>query len=282
MMALAPKLDRHLRIVAPAAALTVVLVVALGGSGHGDSRQTGLIDGRVVDAAGAALAGVTVRLAGDRGEHATVTDADGRFLFGPLAAGDYVAAVELAGSASTRKRCGSRPASAARSTSISTSTPRRGSTSSPPLRWSTPIRPASSSTLDADAASELVFATRNYQAVIASLPGVAHRATSLAEAIPHVNGGLWQENSGFVDGVDITDSRFGGGLRFFLPTSALAEVRSRRLRLRRGVRPCRERRHRDRHQVRNQPVPRRLPVRGAEPVVAVRVGRRAARSRGPS
>ncbi len=52
------------------------------------------------------------------------------------------------------------------------------------------------------------------------------QSTQLAEIMPSVNGNLWQENAAFVDGVDTTNTRYGGGSRMILPTSALAEVRS--------------------------------------------------------
>ena len=83
-------------------------------------------------------------------------------------------------------------------------------------------------TVDADVAKELVFTNRNYQSLITSLPGVVHsdESTQLAELMPSVNGDLWQENAAFVDGVDTTNTRYGGGSRMILPTSALAEVRS--------------------------------------------------------
>ena len=83
-------------------------------------------------------------------------------------------------------------------------------------------------TVDADVARELVFTNRNYQSLITSLPGVVHSdvSTQLAELMPSVNGNLWQENAAFVDGVDTTNTRYGGGSRMILPTSALAEVRT--------------------------------------------------------
>ena len=83
-------------------------------------------------------------------------------------------------------------------------------------------------TVDAEVAKELVFTNRNYQSLITSLPGVVHsdQSTQLAELMPSVNGNLWQENAAFVDGVDTTNTRYGGGSRMILPTSALAEVRT--------------------------------------------------------
>ena len=226
MMALASKLNRHWRIGTSAAGLVVALAVALADVAHADSRQTALIDGRVVDAAGAALVGVTVRLVGDRGEQVKVTDVDGRFLFASLAAGDYVAAVGLTGSASTERAV--RLETGDRRTldfHLDLETEERIDViASAPLV--DPHQPGVVSTIDGEVIGELVFANRNYQAVLAILPGVAHRATSLSELTPHVNGNLWQESSVFIDGVDVTDSRFGGGSRMPLPASAFAEVRT--------------------------------------------------------
>jgi hypothetical protein len=219
-------LTLRLRAGALAAALAVASVFLLAEAAHGDSRQSGLIDGRVVDAAGAALAGINVRLVGDRGVETRVTDQDGRFVFGALGAGDYVAAIELLGSASTeravRLETGERRTLDFR---LDLATEERIEVhATAPL-----IDPHQSgvvSTMDGEVIGDLVFTSRNFQSVLASLPGVAHRANSLAEATPHVNGGLWQESSVFIDGVDVTDSRFGGGARMPLPASAFSEVRS--------------------------------------------------------
>ena len=206
--------------------LSAVIAALTVGVAHADSRQTALIDGRVVDAAGAALVGVTVRLVGDRGEQVEVTDVDGRFLFASLAAGDYVAAVELTGSASTERAV--RLETGDRRTldfHLDLETEERIDViASAPLV--DPHQPGVVSTIDGEVIGELVFANRNYQAVLAGLPGVAHRGTSLSEMTPHVNGNLWQESSVFIDGVDVTDSRFGGGSRVPLPASAFTEVRT--------------------------------------------------------
>ena len=73
---------------------------------------------------------------------------------------------------------------------------------------------SASTTLEAGVAKELVFTNRNYQSLITSLPGVVHsdQSTQLAEIMPSVNGSLWQENAAFVDGVDTTNTRYGGGV----------------------------------------------------------------------
>jgi hypothetical protein len=209
-----------------AAALAVASVFVLAEAAHGDSRQSGLIDGRVVDAAGAPLPGVAVRLVGNRGVDTRVTDQDGRFVFGTLAAGDYVTAVGLNGSASTeqavRLETGERRTLDFRLDLDAEE--RIDVLATAPLV--DPHQPGVVSAIDGAEIEELVFATRNYQSVISSLPGVAHRATNLAEMTPSMNGNLWQENTTFIDGVDVTDSRFGGGSRLVVPASALTELRS--------------------------------------------------------
>ena len=201
-------------------------IAALAGAARADSRQNGIVDGRVVDAAGSAMAGIAVELAGERGEQTATTDADGRFFFGAVPAGDYVASVAVAAAATVERAV--RLETGGRSTvdfHLDLATEERiDVVATAPLI--DPHQPGAVSTLDGEVAAELVFATRNYQSVIPSFPGVVNPAGSLSEVTPSVNGGLWQENAAFLDGVDITDTRSGGSSRTFLPMSALAEVRS--------------------------------------------------------
>ena len=82
-------------------------------------------------------------------------------------------------------------------------------------------------TLESEVADELSFNSRNYQSVTYMMPGVVQSSNSqsLGDHRPGINGGTWQENAAFIDGVDTSNTRRGGSSRIFLPTTALAEVR---------------------------------------------------------
>ncbi len=68
---------------------------------HADGPQTGTIEGRVLDAEGSPLPGVTINLAGPQGQSSTVTGDDGDFRFGLLVAGEYTVGASLEGLGST-------------------------------------------------------------------------------------------------------------------------------------------------------------------------------------
>ena len=62
-----------------------------------DGPQTGTIDGRVLDAQGGPLPGVTVTLTGPQNTRTVITDADGVYRFALLLAGRYTVNAELEG-----------------------------------------------------------------------------------------------------------------------------------------------------------------------------------------
>ena len=208
--------------------VVLLLVSLLTGIALADSPQTGTIDGVVVDASGTALPGVNVTLASDRGDKSTVTDESGKFIFGLLPPGQYTLKASLEGFQPTEQavplETGQRQTLDLR-LGLGTSEEIAVIAEAPLVDK---YQVSASTTLEAGVAKELVFTNRNYQSLITSLPGVVHsdQSTQLAEIMPSVNGNLWQENAAFVDGVDTTNTRYGGGSRMILPTSALAEVRS--------------------------------------------------------
>jgi hypothetical protein len=208
--------------------LVVALLALLAGAALADSPQTGTIDGTIADASGSPLPGVTVTLGTDRGEKSAITDDAGKFLFGLLPPGEYTLRASLEGfepaERALRLETGQR-----QSVDLQIGL---GTAESIDVVAEVPLvdkyQVSASTTIEAGVARELVFTNRNYQSLITSLPGVVHsdQSTQLAEIMPSVNGGLWQENAAFVDGVDTTNTRYGGGSRMILPTSALSEVKS--------------------------------------------------------
>jgi TonB dependent receptor/Carboxypeptidase regulatory-like domain len=208
--------------------VVLLLVVSLTGPALADSPQTGTIDGKVVDASGSALPGVTVTLGSDRGERSAITDEEGKFLFGILPPGAYTLRATLEGFEPAERAV---PLETGQRQTVEL---KLGLGTAEEIAVVAEValvdkyQVSASTTIEAAVARELAFTNRNYQSLITSLPGVVHsdQSTQLAEIMPSVNGGLWQENAAFVDGVDTTNSRYGGGSRMVLPTSALSEVKS--------------------------------------------------------
>jgi protocatechuate 3,4-dioxygenase beta subunit len=74
-----------------------VLVIVGAVPALADAPQTGTLEGRVLDAGGGPLPGITVTLVGDRGEQTTVTGEQGRYLFGLLPPGVYTVMATVEG-----------------------------------------------------------------------------------------------------------------------------------------------------------------------------------------
>jgi hypothetical protein len=204
----------------------VLFCFLAAGAAFADGPQTGTLEGRVLDAQGAPLPGATVNLAGPQGQVSTVSDSDGSFRFGLLIAGDYTVSASLEGLGSTEV---SAPVSVGSRQSIElrlggTSAETITVTSEAPLvnKYET----SAEARLESEVSENLSFISRNVQSSLEVLPGVVHSATSRAQAgiQASINGGQWQENAGFVDGVDTSFPRRGGGSRIFLPVTSLTET----------------------------------------------------------
>jgi hypothetical protein len=190
-----------------------------------DGSQTGTIDGRVLDAEGQPLPGALVRLTSALGEKTATTDPDGSFRFGLLGPADYVLSASLEGLVSTEI---SAPLDAGARRTIDLTL--RASTAEAITVTADavlvdPYVIGSSARVEGEVAEELSFRNRHYQSAVEVLPGVVHDATSRGQGDVKfaVNGGQDTEVAGFVDGVDISFSRFNGSPRLFLPTTALQE-----------------------------------------------------------
>ena len=84
--------------------LFILLALALFASPLAAQETTGKIQGRVVDAQGLAVPGVTVTATGPQGSKTTVTDTEGRFTIPFLTPGVYVVRAELQGSRRSSRR----------------------------------------------------------------------------------------------------------------------------------------------------------------------------------
>ncbi|HEX7794160.1 MAG TPA: TonB-dependent receptor, partial [Vicinamibacterales bacterium] len=82
--------------------LSVIVVITLiacwsGTMGAAAQNTTGVISGRIVDAQGLALPGVTVKATGAQGAKSTISDGEGRFTIPFLTPGNYAVQAELIG-----------------------------------------------------------------------------------------------------------------------------------------------------------------------------------------
>ncbi len=210
---------------APLTLLACSLLLAV--SALADAPQTGTVEGVVTDPSGTPIPSVVVSLESDRGTQTAVTDAEGKYRIGLLLPGAYTVQAKMEGmqsqQASVRLEAGTRSRT---DLELAASTDETITvTSEAPLidRYEA----SAASTLEAEVAENLTFGKRNYQSAVLMLPGVTSdaRSAALGDHTPTINGGLWAESAGFVDGVDTSFNRRGGSSRLFLPTTAISEVR---------------------------------------------------------
>lgn len=209
----------------------VVICMVLGAliavSTHADAPQTGTVEGVVTDASGSPIPGVAVALESERGTQTAITDAEGAYRFGLLVPGDYTVRASMEGMqsqpAAAPLEAGTRLVRNLELAAITEDT--ITVVSEAPLVDKYEVGAAS--TLEAEVAENVSFGKRNYQSAVMLLPGVTSdaRSQALGDHTPTVNGGLWSETAGFVDGVDTSFNRRGGSSRLFLPTTALSSVR---------------------------------------------------------
>ena len=188
-----------------------------------DGPQTGTIDGRVLDAQGAALPGVTVTIAGPQNTRTVITDADGVYRFALLLAGRYTVNAELEGLGTAELGTDLDPGQrrGIDLTLVSTTEEEITVTGEAPLisRYET----AASATIPEEITDNVAFGTRTYNAAVRQLPSVVNRSDS--DTRPSVNGGISTEIGVYVEGVDTSMHRRGGEMRLLIPSTALTETK---------------------------------------------------------
>ena len=205
-------------IVLLALALLAIPVVA-------DGPETGVITGKVIDAQGGPLPGVTVTATGDRGAKSAITDTDGSYRFALLIPGDYLVKAELDGFTAAE---GAASVSAGQKADVQL-TMSMGVTDTITVTSEAPMvdkfNVTAGSTVSSEVGQEISGSTRTYYGVINTLPGVTSDSQNadIQGTRPSVNGASWADNNVFIDGVDTSFARFGGS-RVFLPTTAVTEV----------------------------------------------------------
>ncbi len=189
----------------------VALVLATFGMAQAQETTSGSITGEVVDAQGAPVPGATVTVTSPQGPKTFVTDSNGRFFAPYLTPGRYAVRVELSGFSPVEQknievRLGQRLELSGLTLKVG------GLEEVVEVIGSAPVVDTSSTTaggtLDSEALTRLPVG-RNFTATLYLVPGVSD-SSGAGASNPSIAGGSGLENNYVVDGVNITETGFGG------------------------------------------------------------------------
>jgi hypothetical protein len=171
---------------------------------------TGTIQGRVTDAQGLAVPGATVTVTGPQGAKTFVTDAEGRFNIPFLVPGPYTVRTELSGFKSV-ERSGV-TVGLGQTVDLPVQMQVGGVTEVVQVTGASPVVDTRTTTiggvLDPATLQHLPIG-RNISDALYVLPGVSD-SSGAGRANPSIAGASGLENNYIVDGVNITDTGFGG------------------------------------------------------------------------
>jgi len=184
-------------------------LVIVSSAGVYAQETTGSVAGRIVDAQGLAIPGVTVTVTGPQGSKSVVTDADGRFTIPFLTPGPYTLRAELVGFTPIERpniqvRLGQtsdlpmtmQVAGVAETVQVTATSPTVDTTTT-----------SIGTNLDSETLSRLPVG-RRFSDTLYLAPGVSSSGTAGA-ANPSVSGSSGLENEYVVDGVNITNGGYG-------------------------------------------------------------------------
>lgn len=191
----------------------ILMAVSLAFAGLAAAQETtsGSIAGQVVDAQGAAVPGATVTITSDQGARTFVTDGEGRFFAPFLTPAIYSVRVELSGFAPIEQkniqvRLGQRVTLTQLALKIG------GVAEQVEVTATSPIVDTSSTTAGAVLDSQMLQRLpvgRRFTDTLYLVPGVSD-SSGVGQANPSVSGGSGLENAYVVDGVNITNTGYGG------------------------------------------------------------------------
>ena len=192
-------------------AALLAFAVLVSGVAWAQETTSGTIAGSVVDAQGLAVPGATVTISSEQGAKTLVTDSDGRFFAPFLTPGTYNVRVELTGFAPVEQgdvqvRLGQRVTLTGLVLRIG------GLSEVVDVVASAPVVDVTSTTaggvLNSDSLRHLPVG-RGLTDIVYLVPGVTD-SSGVGRANPSIAGGSGLENQYIVDGVNITNTGFGG------------------------------------------------------------------------
>ena len=171
---------------------------------------TGALTGRVKDAQNLALPGVTITVTGPQGTRTVVTDSEGRFRVMSLIPGVYSVRAELEGFKASEQ--GNVVVVLGQTYDVSLTLQVGSVTETLDVVGTSPVVDTSSTTaggiLDSESLKRLPVG-RSLADSLYLVPGVSD-SSGVGRANPSIGGGSGLENNYIVDGVNITDTGFGG------------------------------------------------------------------------
>jgi len=192
-----------------------------------DAPRTGVVTGTVVDPDGAALPGATVVLVTEQGNMTAISNENGEFRFVFITPGEYTVRVDMQGfqpaEGLIQVSAGGRAAVELRlSDAMGEEILVTGET---PLVNKFDV--TGGGALSGQEMTQIPAVGRFYLSSISMLPGVTNDFQSQRYwgFNPEVEGNSGSRNNFFIDGVDVTFSRQGGGTRLLIPAFAAQEVK---------------------------------------------------------
>lgn len=189
-------------------AALLALVLAFTGAAAAQ-ETTGTVSGRILDAQGLAVPGVTVTLTGPQGARTFVTDADGNFSAPFLTPGTYAVRAELQGFKAAETR--NVNVSLGQTTAVNLRMEVGGITETVEVTGASSLIDTRSTTAGATINSEMLSRVpvgRRMSDTLYIAPGVSSGGGT-GSANPSIGGGSGLENQYVVDGVNITNAGYG-------------------------------------------------------------------------
>jgi outer membrane receptor protein involved in Fe transport len=189
--------------------LAVAAIAACYATSVSAQQTTGAISGRIVDAQGLAVPGVTVTATGPQGTKSAVTDSDGRFNFPVLTPGGYTVHAELQGFKPV-----DRPDLQVRlgqTVEVPVTMQVSGVTETVQVTATAPTIDETSTTIGANLDSATLSRLpvgRRFSDTLYLAPGVSSSGNA-GVANPSISGSSGLENQYVVDGVNITNGGYG-------------------------------------------------------------------------
>lgn len=207
--------------------LALLAVLAMSSLTLADAPRDGLVGGSVLGPDGTPLPGATVRLTGERGTETVMTDAQGRFQFHSVIPGTHTLQAELEG---LQPAGGDVTVSAGGRYDLelvlqAAHTETLVVTAEVPLvdRYDT----TSGGRLSQEALENVIGSSRIYKSWLAQLPGAIDDRESQRYGgfQPTIEGIEGTRQMYFVDGVDVSFSRWGGSTMLQVPATATQELK---------------------------------------------------------